>query len=388
MTLAIAVPEIQDTPQVRALWEYCFDDTSEFVDFFFQNRYAPENTLAVFDGGKLASCLQLLPYTLRIRGRSLSCPYIVGIATWPEYRGRGLVRRLLRAALDQMIARDISISVLLPFSYPFYRKYGWEICYERTVYENFLSEPAAQQGEDTLLPIHPEWDIPSLALCYDRYMQPYQGYVERTEADWRRTLEDLRLDQGTGWLLKGRQGVMGYLLCSMSDRSMTIRELAYTRPKARERLLALAASHLGGQADRIELHAPADDLGHLSMQNPVDAVARKVHCMGRIHRIQGLEGMAVHLFQDLRLGIRDPFFQSNQGVYRLYAEGGTLRIAPSKDAPDAEIGIQTLSQLFWGYLSADQALRAGLITGPCSERGAETLDALFPKGVPYIVEEY
>lgn len=388
MTLRIAAPDLSDTPQVRALWEYCFDDSPEFVDFFFQNRYAPENTLAVFDGGKLASCLQFLPYTLRIRGRSLPCPYIVGVSTWPEYRGRGLIRRLLSATLDQLNNRDISFSVLLPFSYPFYRKYGWEICYEQTMYHDFLTEPAPQTGGGTFHQIDPKKDIHSLACCYEQYMKPYQGYVKRTGADWQRFLEDLRLDQGAGWFFQGEDGVSGYVLFTITERVLMIRELAYNHPEVRERLLALAASHLGGQADRITMRAPADDLGHLSMQAPVGAVAREVYCMSRIHRIQGLEGMAAHMPKDLLLGIRDPFYNGNQGVYRMYTEGGMLRIAPYDGAADSEISIQTLSQLFWGYIGADQALRTGLIAGCHPQIGAEALDWLFPKGVPYILEAY
>src|SRR5690554_6599849 len=128
----------EDTPQIRDLWTYCFDDTPEFIDFFFNSCYLPSNTLIAEEDNRIQSSLQLLPYRMRLRGREVPVYYIVGVGTWPEDRGQGLVKNLLLYADSLMKERGYDISILLPFQYDFYRKYGWEVCYDLLIYREVI----------------------------------------------------------------------------------------------------------------------------------------------------------------------------------------------------------------------------------------------------------
>ena len=78
------------------LWEYCFDDTQEFVEWFFRDRYQDDNTLVLYNKDRVCSALQLLPYNIAIRGREMSTSFMVGVSTWPEDRGQGYISKLLQ----------------------------------------------------------------------------------------------------------------------------------------------------------------------------------------------------------------------------------------------------------------------------------------------------
>ena len=48
----------KDGAQVQALWTQCFDDTSAFVEWYFQRYYQKENTLGIFAGDTLLASAQ------------------------------------------------------------------------------------------------------------------------------------------------------------------------------------------------------------------------------------------------------------------------------------------------------------------------------------------
>ena len=45
----------------------------------------------------------------------------------PEYRGRGVGRRLMTALLDEIAAQGYPLSALFPATMPLYRSLGWEL---------------------------------------------------------------------------------------------------------------------------------------------------------------------------------------------------------------------------------------------------------------------
>lgn len=60
-----------------------------FFKWYFNEYCLKENmVLGGFDekSGNLMNMLHLNPYTINLRGRDLKLPYIVGVATVPEYR--------------------------------------------------------------------------------------------------------------------------------------------------------------------------------------------------------------------------------------------------------------------------------------------------------------
>ena len=79
-----------DSAEVQELWDYCFEKKdSSFFKWYFENSFQYERTLGTFEGRKLKSMLNLSPYHLNICGAEIPVSYIVGVATWPEYRGQG-----------------------------------------------------------------------------------------------------------------------------------------------------------------------------------------------------------------------------------------------------------------------------------------------------------
>ena len=103
-------------PQAAELWDYCFEKKGDpFYERYFSEYCLKQNSvIGGFDGDKLACMLHLNPYAITLRGQTLRLPYIVGVATAPEYRGQHLTRPLLETAFTVLRAQGAAFALLMP----------------------------------------------------------------------------------------------------------------------------------------------------------------------------------------------------------------------------------------------------------------------------------
>ena len=86
---------VEDRSQIKQLWLHCFDDTPEFVQWYFERYYQPEHTLEMVTAEQILAAAQVIPYRIQLRGTALDCGSVVGVSTAPEARNRGYARTLL-----------------------------------------------------------------------------------------------------------------------------------------------------------------------------------------------------------------------------------------------------------------------------------------------------
>lgn len=95
---------------VRRLWIEAFGDSEEFVEQFLASCYDPESLFAHREQGRVVSMVHLLPFR-SAEGDALY--YIYGVATDPEWRGRGFATELMLRALRRAESEGRAV-VLIP----------------------------------------------------------------------------------------------------------------------------------------------------------------------------------------------------------------------------------------------------------------------------------
>lgn len=108
-----------DREALRKIWLACFGGEEEYVDFYLRRRFRPSETVVWREKGVPVSMMTLM--NLEIAGRAGA--YVYAVATLPEYRGRGLMRRLDAFAKQAVLARGGAFMALVPAEPPLFAMY-------------------------------------------------------------------------------------------------------------------------------------------------------------------------------------------------------------------------------------------------------------------------
>ncbi len=201
---------------VKKSWEVCFDDTPEFVKWNFEKNYSHINTIVSDCDGSPASVMQIMPYKIMLDKAELSARYVSGVATMPQFRGRGLVRELFEFGVPQMYGMGCDISILIPAVSGMYEKFGYSTVCKREFYI------ADKLPKGKTISEYSEDIIPVLDEIYQKYMQGKSACVKRCKWDWERILTDLLTLSGGAVVLDDKGG---YALCYPKDGGYEIAEV-------------------------------------------------------------------------------------------------------------------------------------------------------------------
>lgn len=380
---------------IRRLTAQDMDDSFKLSSFAFQYSLTPEilekrlkslkpaNNWGYFIDGKLAAKATVLPMRFWLNGRLVPMGGIAGVASWPEYRRQGLIRKLLLHVLGVMRDEGVTVSFLHPFSIPFYRKFGWEVVADSVV----LELPPAKCGG---FPMRggmrrierPLEEMELLRRLYGRYAARFNTMNDRDAVWW-----ETRVLTGERYcfIYEDEAGEpQGYMLLTVRDRLMNIAEWVYLNREAREGMLAFIVNH-DSMADKVQMKRSANERLPFLLNDPRITQTRMPHVMGRIVDVRGFAGE--YAFRPagaptrVRLRITDEAAPWNDGEFVLSVDAdgrGSLEPASAGDAdvPALACHIRALSAALLGDLRPAWLYEDGLFTGDAA--AAEALEARVP----------
>ncbi len=114
------------------LWETSFtEDDARFIEYYFSRRTSPQNVFCTIDeqSHELLSMLHTLPKRAVISGIEYDMRLIAGVATYPEYRGRGFSGSLIGTYAALAARTGVDALILQPATqglFDFYKRFGFE----------------------------------------------------------------------------------------------------------------------------------------------------------------------------------------------------------------------------------------------------------------------
>lgn len=160
--------------QVEHTWQVCFAGEGESaIRGYFDQLYNREDTFVCLDGDVLSASVQIVPYTLRLRGRTLPVYALTGVCTLPEYRGGGRAQALIRRAVQEMRRRGGVLSFLHTDIPDFYRPMGWDYATDACRYApqgradpgGYRVEVVSRPDPAQLMPVYEGWSRELNAVC-------------------------------------------------------------------------------------------------------------------------------------------------------------------------------------------------------------------------------
>lgn len=327
-----------------------------------------------------------------VRGERHPAPGLSFVASPPENRREGYIETLLAESLAEYRDRGDRFSMLWPFRYRFYRQFGWETCSAR---RSYTCEPAAlsfardRVGDAGRYRSLDADEYEPLASVYEAFSSRYALSVGRDEDWWRKRIF-------TGWEEDpyayvwerggdARGSLVYFIDGSWGDRTMRVRDLAFTGHEGLLALCAYLANH-DSQVSELQFTLPTDvELLDL-VPDPEDVDCERtngpmVRLVDAAETLPALQYPSVD--GTVTLEIDDPLVDWHDDPLRLVVEDGTAtcRRVPGA-APDATLDVGTLTQVVVGYRTATTLERHGRLDAPTDV--VETLDRLYPGQRTYL----
>ena len=381
-------------PQAAELWDYCFEKKGDpFYEWYFSEYCLKQNSvIGGFDGDKLACMLHLNPYAITLRGQTLRLPYIVGVATAPEYRGQHLTRPLLETAFTVLRAQGAAFALLMPINPAIYKPYGFDYCYYRHYYQMPLAElkklPPVHNIKITRCADITE-GLDELTAVYEACGQELNGMAVRSREKWQELLNGYKAEKVMLAIAFEDASPSGYMLYSLDAGTFKVQELLTLSHEAQTALLRYAAGHLSDAAN-FEWLAEPGNMAYLNFAGSTYSGSLKPFMMARCINIRkALELLPVpqNVSGEAVLLITDKFLPLNNGLLKITAQNGALTQASTIENEEITMDSAAFTQLYFGTFSFEELVRAGKIKVH-NPRKSGFLQALFTKCRNYINEYY
>lgn len=320
-----------DRKSIEALWAYCFEKPDEpFFQWYFSRVCQMDDVVVAEENQHIAADLHLRPYTLNLRGNSMPVDYMVGVATHPAARGRGIASKLLKNAFRISRSRGKSAVILMPSDASFYMPLGCSFYvqqWERSAAPEWLARIGEKPEKAMTVSSPDEWHI--LASVYEKFTEKRNGFTRRDEKTWRTFIEG-QLNEGYIAVTGDETGPTGYLCYGIDGRRLIANEMAYVSDRGRRGLYAFMAGHRGS-IDRCTWYEPLDDCSFYYWPNGAEHTYIENRTfpfmMARITDPVGvIDGLPCEkqIHGEYSFQLVDPVLSENNGIYMVRAEDGEI----------------------------------------------------------------
>ncbi len=356
------VREESELLETQLLHEYSFqytlsnDQRQSRIQFLQNNEVWGE-----YENEELQSKLNLLHHIVWIEGKEFNMGGIAGVATWPEHRRKGSVKRLLKQSLISMREQGMTISYLHPFEFSFYRQFGWEwistlkeITFKREDLQ-FLSQTSGyiKRGLE-------RDNIDLLNQLYEKYAKRYNGTLKRSAFWWDYSVLKGGFKAAAYFSDEGE--ATGYLLYKIENKELIVQEFIGLDHESRIGLWNFIAQH-DSMVQLIKLELQEDDPLLYFLENPKVNQLLISYFMGRIVDVENfLRTAVVQSDEKLILHVTDSFAEWNEGTYEIF-QGEVAKTALSNTTSGISMNIDTLTAWLLGARSSKVLWESRFITG-------------------------
>jgi predicted acetyltransferase len=349
-----------------------------------------QNILGIFDDGKLVSKLSIRPFHIWVENMKIKMGGIAGVATYPEYRRKGYVKELIKQSLIEMRENGQIISVLHPFSYGFYRKYGWELFSDFSVIhltklDLIYSENTSGYVKRFSADSYNEY-IKDIEYIYDRYTQKYIGMFVREYNWW---IESVIKDFHTAVYYNQMNEPLGYLIYNLQNSKMFVKEFIPLNHEARKGMWNFICQH-DSMLKEIEIWAEVNDPLLFTIINPKVKVEQIAFPMARIVDVPAF--LQVYPFNwqspecQITLNIVDEYAPWNNGTYTVRPGETSNVLVDNSENEGLTMSINTFSTLMLKYKSASELHEFELIKGNMHDTCK--LDNILPNKKPRFLDGF
>lgn len=377
-----------DLENIKDIWDYCFGDEEAYVDYYFNNKYKPENTIIIEENDELMSSLQLNQYKINLNKKIYDISYIVGVSTYPNARGKGYMKDMMDFALNELYKKGQLVSLLMPIDYRLYRKYGYEHCYDQIEYKLNIDDLKIFKINGDFEKIE-SYHIESMIDIHKEFLSNANGYVDRDKSYYENLFKEIKCENGHMYIHK-EEDYDGYIIYFMMDGNMFVREMCYKNINSLKSMLKFVYNH-NTQCKKVTIMAPmTDSIRYILPNLKTNGVNIKPFMMGRVINLEEFLNNLVTDSSDLDsvyIEVIDHQIKENNNVFEVSVKDKKVKAVKSDKKADIHLSINYISQLAFSYVDIKEVLFLSNITKTDENiKAINLLNVIFNKKENYINE--
>ncbi len=352
-----------DYGQIHRLRDYCFPTKytgARREDFHYWIEQS--TTLGAYDYTKVVGQLLILPLNITVHGVSYKMGGIGFVATYPEYRQQGIIKRLMTEALQKMRDNGQMISVLAPFSVSFYRYFGWELFFDKlhyTIPQTLF--PSLGKQVDVIKRMSFEWLDPELFQAIKDFHNAraiiQNGGMVRDDGWWKR-LERRSPDSHFAAYFQENK-IEGYIRYTIHNGTFNIQDFFVANYLAEQAMWRYMTSHAASVSNITGVTSNHYPFGFYFKE---PQFKREVIQDVMIRIVDVFAFMQQYPWKDIQetltIRIEDPFSHWNAHVYQIN-KNGQVSIIETNSISDKHmltLPINLFSAMMVGYLSVKETV--------------------------------
>jgi GNAT superfamily N-acetyltransferase len=136
----------EDFDDIKTLWNTCFGDEADYIDFYLRNRFDDENMMVIREDGKVVSMTSFLPATIKKGDDYIPVRYAYAVATLPEYRKKGYASEIIKFAYE-IYKEPIVLQPETEELKKYYENIGFKDFFGKEAWETDISDPSITEND-------------------------------------------------------------------------------------------------------------------------------------------------------------------------------------------------------------------------------------------------
>ena len=369
------------------LYSFNREDTQHRKDVF-KERYQHSLVYGIINGNRLGSGLFSIPFDVNFHGIDYKMNGIGNVMTAPEYGGRGGASSLMEAALKDMYRNKVTLSYLAPFSFEYYRRFGYEQVFDHSIIEIESQDlPRLKNSSKGHVERFDIQEIPDdLKIMY--LNTNHLGGVVRAKWWWDHML-DKHSDYKAATAYDDNDDLIGYLIYYSQGTTFYIHEWVNQTLLSRQLLMKFVIKHQS-IFEKFVYESPDPDFKADIFANP-DAIKIQVkpYMMARIIDLEAFINRYPTVVLTLpKINFKvDDSLEWNDHVWSLSIENGIPKLTKADGEEfDFELSIQTLTKALFGYRDLNSSFKYGAITGNIEK--IDQMNDILVKDKPQLIDYF
>ena len=324
-----------------------------------KNKWKCDYTYGAIDeNGRLIAGMEALPYIMWFDGHKVPMHGIGGVASMPESRRQGNIRKIFEKVFEDMYEKNVIFSHLYPFSHDYYRKFGYETCGYAKKYILPLAPARKLKNNGSAYEFIKDDEVENkLIEIYETYASRHNIMVSRSEERWNEVFNVSLVGMERLYYWKDSDGnIKSWVKFKKNGGTVDIYDIAWEDHESMLGILQFMGM-FEGAADKMSFRASPEFLAEIYWNNLYDVqienqwigMNRVVNAKRALELMKKPDGEGKFIIK-----INDDFAKWNNNAYLIEYGGGKCAVNTTETGADIEVSERALMQMILGVYEFEQ----------------------------------